>query len=185
MVFTKIENLKIRMQEVIDFFKQELAKIHTGRANSALIENFKVSYYGQEVLLKTVASISVPEANLIVVQPWDKETISEIENSLRNSELGFNISNDGTIIRLSVPAMSSERREEMIKLVENIAEENKVKLRNLRREVWGEIQSEEQKGIISEDDKYDAQKELQELIEEFEKKINQELEKKKKEIKEV
>lgn len=185
MAFEKIQSLKNKMEEVINFFKGELAKIRTGRANSTLVEDLKVPYYGKEVPLKTVALISVPQTNLISVQPWDTAAFNDIETALRNSNLGFNVSNDGRVIRLAISPMTFERREELIKLIGRIAEENKVKLRNLRREIWDEIRTEQRSGVISEDDKYDAQKELQDLIEEFEDKINQELKKKETEIKQI
>ena len=185
MLSGKIQNLKSQMQEVLDFFGQELNKIRTGRANSSLIEDFKVPYYGKEMPLKTVASISVPQANLITVQPWDSGSLNDIETTLRNSGMGLNVSSDGRIIRLVLPPMTAERREELSKLIEKMAEENKIKLRNLRREVWDEIQKDQKAGTISEDDKYDTQKQLQDLIENFEKQINQSLEKKITEIKQI
>lgn len=173
------------MQEVIDFFQGELKKIRTGRANSAIVEDIKVSYYGNQALLKTIASISIPEANLITVQPWDTGILNDIETAISDSDLGLSVVNDGKVIRLTVPPMTTERRGELNKLIEKIAEENKVKLRNLRREIWDRIQSDQRQGKIPEDDKYTAQKELQDLIQEFEGIINQELTKKQNEIKQI
>ncbi|MFH1749354.1 MAG: ribosome recycling factor [bacterium] len=185
MAFDQIKNLQVKMQEVIDFFQRELSKIRTGRANPAIVEDIKVSYYGNQALLKTIASISVPEANLITIQPWDAGAINDIETAISDSDLGLSVVNDGKVIRLTVPPMTAERRGDLSKLIEKIAEENKVKLRNLRREVWDNIQSDQKQGKISEDDKYTAQKELQDLIQKFEDIIKQELTKKQNEIKQV
>ena len=185
MALERILKLKPKMQEVVDFFRKELTKIRTGRANSAIIEDLKVPYYGQQVALKTVASITIPQATLITVQPWDSGAFNDIEVTLRNSGMGFGVSSDGRIIRLAVPPMTTERREDLLKMLDRIAEENRIKLRNLRRDEWAEIQKEEKAGSISEDDKYSGEKQLQELIEEYEKIIDEELNKKTIEIKQI
>ncbi len=185
MVFDQIKNLQAKMQEVTDFFQAELRKVRTGRANSAIVEDIKVSYYGHQSILKTIASISVPDPNLITVQPWDAGAINDIETAIFDSDLGLSVVNDGKMIRLTVPPMTTERRNDLSKLIEKTAEENKIKLRNLRREVWDRIQTDQKQGKIPEDDKYTAQKELQDLIQKFEDIINQEMTKKQNEIKQI
>lgn len=185
MAFAQIDKMESSMQEVVDSFRSDISQIRTGRANSALVENIKVSYYGNDVALKTIASIAVPDASLIVIQPWDAGALTQIESAFRNSNLGFGITNDGHVIRLAIPPMTTERREEMSKMLREIAEESKIHLRNLRRDVWDEVQKKEKNSEISEDEKYDAQKKLQSAIEKFEGEIDTELKKKESEIKQI
>lgn len=168
----RIEQLKKDMETAVTAFTDELKTLRTGRASTALVEDVMVAYYGTQSPLKHVASISVPDPRLIIVSPWDKSMLTEIENALRFSDVGLNPVNDGTHIRLAIPPMTEERRRELSKKLHKMAEEVKVALRTLRRDVWDEIQDMERAGKISEDDRYDAEKLLNELIEKENKKID-------------
>lgn len=182
MAFAEVEKLKQQMAESIKKFDGEIVKVHTGRANTALVEGIMVSYYGNKMPLMKVASISIPSSNLIVVQPWDKEALSNIEAGIRESDLGFGITNDGNVVRLSIPPMTEERRGELSKILSRMAEEFKVSLRNSRREVWSDIQEKKRKGEITEDDLYSIEKDLNQIIEEQQKAIEKKLEIKQQEI---
>lgn len=179
---TIIRNLRPKMQETQNKLAENFRSLRTGKANSALVENIAVSYYGTKTPLKQMAQISVPDANMIVIQAWDLNSLSDIELAIRNSEIGINPSSDGRVIRLSLPPMTAERREELIKIIHKTAEECRVVLRNLREEAWKEVKKLETAKQITEDDRYDAEKELNILIEDFNKKINDLVESKEKEI---
>ncbi len=180
-----IRNLRPKMQEVVDKLDENFRSLRTGKANSALVENIAVSYYGSKVPLKQMAQISVPDPNLIVIQPWDVNSLGDIELAIRNSEIGLNPSSDGRVIRLSLPPMTAERREELIKMIHKTAEECRVILRNLREDSWKEIKKLEAGKFITEDDRYGAEKELNMLIEDFNKKINELINNKEKEIRTI
>ncbi len=173
------------MDEVIQKFKEDLKTIRTGKASASLVENIQIAYYGTQTPLKNMAQISTPDAFLIVVQPWDANAIGDVENSLRNSDLGFGISSDGRVIRLTLPPLTQERRVEFIKLIHQKAESARVVLRNLREEAWREIQKEEKEGTLTEDDKYQGEKELNKLIDSFNDKIKLAIEEKERELKTV
>lgn len=180
-----LKNLNPKMEQVIDKFAENLRSQRTGKANSGLVENILVSYYGSKVPLKQMANISTPDANLIVIQPWDTNSLGDIELAVRNSEIGLNPSSDGRTIRLSLPPMTSERREELIRMIHKMAEECRVVLRNLREEAWKEVKKLESQKQITEDDRYRAEKDLNKLIEDFNLKINKFLDDKEKEIRTI
>jgi len=182
---TIIRNLKSKMQEVLDKLSENFRALRTGKANSALVENIAVSYYGTKTSLKQMAQISVPDPNLIVIQPWDANSLGDIELAIRNSEIGINPTNDGRVIRLALPPMTAERREELVKMLHKTAEECRVALRNLREESWKEIKKLETSKQITEDDRYSAEKELNDLIDEHNRKINDLVTSKEKEIRTV
>lgn len=182
---TIIRNLKSKMQEVLDRLSENFRALRTGKANSALVENIAVSYYGTKTPLKQMAQISVPDPNLIVIQPWDVNSLGDIELAIRNSEIGVNPTNDGRVIRLALPPMTAERREELVKMLHKTAEECRVALRNLREESWKEIKKLETSKQITEDDRYSAEKELNDLIDEYNRKINDLVTSKEKEIRTV
>lgn len=175
--------LKPKMNEVVEKYQEDLRTIRTGKANPGLIDNLNVSYYGTQTPLKQMANISVIDATLITVQPWDANALGDIENALRNSNLGFGLTSDGRVIRLSLPPMTEERRNEFIKLIHQKAEGAKIVLRNLRKEAWEEVQRLEKLAQITEDDRYDAEKELNKLIEDYNKKIIDLTDTKEKELK--
>jgi len=185
-MFQKIvSQLKSKMQEVIDKLQENFRGIRTGKASSALVENIAVSYYGSKVPLKQMANITTPDASLIVIQPYDANSLGDIELAIQNSDIGINPSSDGRSIRLSLPPMTAERREELVKMIHKAAEETRIVLRNLREEAWREVKQLETQKQITEDDRYSAEKELNKIIEEFNHKINELIETKEKEIRAI
>ena len=180
-----IRNLRPKMQETVDKLSENFRKLRTGQASSALVENILVSYYGTKVPLKQMANISIPDPNSITIQPWDNNSLGDIEQALRNSEIGLNPINDGRLIRLNLPPMTAERREELVRILHQTAEECRIALRNLREEAWKQSKKLEEAKQITEDDRYLAEKELNKLIEEFNLKINELIEAKEKELRMV
>lgn len=185
-MFQKIvSQLKSKMQEVIDKLQENFRGIRTGKASSALVENIAVSYYGSKVPLKQMANITTPDASLIVIQPYDINSLGDVELAIQNSDIGINPSSDGRSIRLSLPPMTAERREELVKMIHKAAEESRIVLRNLREDAWREVKQLETQKQITEDDRYSAEKELNKIIEEFNHKINELIETKEKEIRAI
>lgn len=176
---------KPRMQEVVTKYTDSLKTIHTGRASTLLVEDIMVSAYGSMTPLKGVANISTPDATLITITPWDKSTMTAIEAAIRDSGRNLNPSNDGNMIRIALPPMSSERREELVKLVNKMAEESRIALRNVRKDAWEEVQKQVKDGALTEDDKYDGEKDLNKMIDEFNDKIAEMTSGKEKEIRTI
>ncbi|MCM8765769.1 MAG: ribosome recycling factor [Candidatus Omnitrophica bacterium] len=176
------EFAEVRMKKTIEAVMREFAEVRTGRAHPSLVEGLYVDYYGSPMLLKQIASISIPEANLIVIQPWDPSVISEIEKAILKSNLGITPYNDGKIIRLVIPPLSRERREELAKLVRKMAEEGRVSLRTIRHTAKEAIEKLEKDKVISEDDKFRGFEELQKLIDKYISQIDNILKGKEKEI---
>jgi ribosome recycling factor len=179
------KNAEERMKKAIHALKDDFNTIRTGRASSALFEKIKVEYYGQKVILKEVASISTPEARLVVIQPWDRTLLSEIEKSIQKSELSVNPNNDGKVIRINIPPLTEERRGEYVKLAKNKAENARVSVRNIRRDANEEIKKLQKASEISEDDSKRGIDEIQKLTDNYVNEINKILEEKEKEILEV
>lgn len=173
-----LDERKDLFEDAINHFSEEMAKIRTGRATPALVDYVLVDYYGTRSPLKQIASVSAPEARLLLVQPWDKGALVSIESAIREADLGLNPSNDGQIIRLSVPALTEERRRDLVKSLNRIAEEARIAIRTIREDAWKEIQDVEKSGGMSEDDKFHGKDALQELIEAYNARI-EELRKKK------
>lgn len=180
-----IEKTNNKMEKTIKVIKNEFTHIRTGRASSALIDRLDILYYGALTPLNQVANISVPESNLIVIQPWDKKCLAEIEKAIWKSDLGLTPSSDGNIIRLSIPPLNEERRKELVKLVKKDAENGKVAVRNVRREINELIKKDEKNKNISEDESKECQKEVQIITDKYIKKIDELLKIKEKEIMEV
>jgi len=180
-----LDETKVRMGKTIAVLKDEFAHIRTGRASSVLVDRIKISYYGVPTPLKQIANISIPESNLIVIHPWDKNCISEIEKAIWKSDLGLAPSIDGNIIRLKLPPLNEERRKDLVKLVKKEAENGKISIRNIRREVNDSLKKEEKESNISEDECKNYQNKIQVLTDEYTKKIDELLELKEKEIMEV
>jgi len=178
-----LNRLRPKMDEVIQKFEEDLRTIRTGKANASLIENIQVSYYGVQTPLKNMANLTTPDPNLIVIQPWDASALGDIEIGLRNSNLGFGITNDGRVIRLTLPPLTQERRLEFIKLIHQKAENCRVALRSLRQGSWEEIQKLEKTGQLTEDDRYQGEKDLNKLIEDYNEKIRNLVEAKEKDLK--
>lgn len=156
-----------KMKKSVETLRQHLGTIRTGRASPALVEHLPVEAYGSAMPLNQLAGISVPEARLIVIQPYDASTLKAIEKAIQHSELGINPSNDGRLIRLVIPQLTEERRRELTRLVRARVEESKVALRNLRREALDDMRQLEHEKLISEDDQRRGQQLLQELTDRY------------------
>lgn len=156
-----------KMKAVSEGLKQELATIRTGRASPALVEHLKIDYAGAPTPLNQIAGISAPEARLLVIQPWDPGSLHSIEQAILKSELGLNPVNDGRLIRLNIPLLSEERRQELTKVVHKRLEERRVAVRNLRRDALEELKKAEKSKTISQDDSRRAQDQLQKLTDTY------------------
>ncbi|MBN2547345.1 MAG: ribosome recycling factor [Spirochaetes bacterium] len=179
------EKFEQKSSKTISSFMDSLKKIRTGRASSSILDNINVNYYGTDTPLNQVASITVPEARMIIVQPWDKSMLPAIEKEIKKSDLGLNPSNDGNIIRLIIPALTEETRKELVKEAKKIAELSRVGIRNLRREANELLKSALKDHKITEDEERSALDEIQKLTDKYIKDIDNILEKKEKEILEV
>lgn len=166
-----VKSVGPKMDEVVVLLDSELKNVRTGRANSSLVEDIIVKYFGAETPLKQLASISIPEPTQIVVQPWDKQSLGDIEIAIKESDLNLSVTNDGKAVRIGLPPMTGERREELSKIVKKYGEEARVSIRNIRGEAWDQIQSGQKKGEVTEDDRYRGEKELNELIDRKNRKI--------------
>ncbi|XOB40463.1 MAG: ribosome-recycling factor [Candidatus Nealsonbacteria bacterium] len=177
-----IEKIKPELEKVINFLSRELQKIRTERASPSLVEDIKVDYFGQTFSLKQLAAISIPFPREILIQPWDKSYIEEIVKALEKSSIGANPVVDRHVIRITMPSLSEEFRKDLINLTSEKQEQAKRTIRKWRDEAWGEIQESFRQGKMSEDDKFKGKDELQDLIDDFQEKIKEMVEKKKKEI---
>jgi len=177
-----IEKRNSEFENTLEHFKEELNQFRTGRASSALVENLLVDYYGAKSPIKQVASISVPEPRTIMISPWDKGSLVNIEAAIRESQLNLNPNNDGQVIRINIPALNEERRKELVKVLSQKTEDAKISIRRIREEIWEEIQEMEKAGKIGEDDKFIGKDKLQEKVNEYNKKIDEMKEGKEKEI---
>lgn len=179
------KNTDVKMQKSLSLLAQELSKLRTGRASPALLEGIKVEYYGSQLPLNQVATISIPEPRLIIIQPWDKTALPNIEKAIFKSAVGLTPNNDGSVIRLAVPPLTTERREELIKLTLRMAEETKVAIRNIRRDANNEIKKLEKDKKISEDASFKAHEDVQHATDEYIKKVDGVQKDKEKEIRET
>ena len=174
-----------RMGKTLVNLKDNFASLRTGRASAALFDKLRVDAYGEKTAINQLANISIPEARLVVIQPWDKALIGEIEKTIRASELSLNPSNDGKVIRISIPPPTEERRKELVKTAKNTAEQSRVAIRNIRRDCNDEQKKLLKDSKITEDDEKVTEEKLQKLTDSFITKVNQVLEEKEKEIMEV
>ena len=158
-----LEDVSYRMDRTIEAFRRDLGQLRTGRATPSLVEDLSIDYYGSATPLKQIASISAPDARAIMVQPWDKGALREIERSLQRSEMGFNPSNDGNVITVPIPPLTNERRQEMVKLLRKKAEDGKVSVRNVRRDGLDTLRKLEKDKSISQDQNRRAQDQLQKV----------------------
>jgi ribosome recycling factor len=177
-----LHNTEEKMKKAVDSMMREFSEIRTGRASPGLVEGLHIDYYGTPTLLKQLASISAPDAHLIVIQPWDATAIVEIEKAIMKSNLGINPSNDGKLIRLPIPPLSKERRQELVKVVHKMTEEGRVSLRTIRREAKEALEKLEKDKVIPEDDKFRGIDELQKLVDKYIAKVDELLKSKEKEI---
>ena len=179
------EKARDKMRKSVDAVRNEIVRIRTGKATTALLDGLKVECYGSKVPLKQIANIGVPEARLLLIQPWDKNLLPEIEKAIFQSDLGLTPNNDGKVIRLPIPPLTEERRKELVKLVKKLGEEGKIAVRNVRRECNDELKKGEKSGDFSEDDSQRGMKEIQEVTDEYIEQIDKIVEEKDKEIMEI
>lgn len=176
------KDAKERMEKAVETVRSDFAKLRTGKATPALLDGIRIDYYGTPTPLKQAANISAPEPRLLVVQPWERSMLAEIERAIIKSDLGLNPTNDGIVIRIPIPQLSEERRRDLVKIARKNAEEGRVAIRNIRRDVNERLKKAEKAGEISEDDSRDAQEDIQKLTDEYIKKIDELLAAKEKEI---
>ncbi|MCS7163467.1 MAG: ribosome recycling factor [Thermodesulfovibrio sp.] len=174
-----------RMNQALEIFKKDLSTFRTGRASLGILDNIKVEYYGSMVPLNQVATLGIPEPRVITIQPWDQRMISEIEKAIMKSDLGLTPINDGKMIKIVIPPLTEERRKQLVKVVRKRAEEARVAIRNIRRDIIEEIRKNEKEKKLSEDESRKIQEEIQKITNSFIEKIDQALEQKEKEIMEV
>ncbi|WP_416198007.1 MAG: ribosome recycling factor [Sporanaerobacter sp.] len=174
-----------KMKKTISVYKDELMGIRAGRANPALLDKISIDYYGVLTPLNQVASVSAPEPRLLVIQPWDANTIPQIEKAILKSDLGLNPSNDGKVIRLPIPQLTEDRRKELVKIVKKSAENAKIAIRNSRREANDKLKKMEKNKEISEDDRKIAEDEIQEMTDKYILEVDELTEKKEAELMEV
>lgn len=179
-----IKEAEDRMQKAVEALKREYTSIRAGRANPSMLERVTVEYYGTQTPVNQLANVSVPEPRMLVIQPWDKTSLPMIEKAILKSDLGLNPSSDGTVIRLIIPQLTAERRTEIVKTVKKKAEEGRVAVRNIRRDINDSIKKLEKDGA-SEDEIKRAQDDVQKMTDKFIKEIDRILEIKEKEIMEV
>ena len=179
------EDLKDRMGKSIESLKREYSRLRTGRASISLLDGIRVSYYDTPTPLNQMASLAVPEPRLIVIQPWDKTAIEDIEKAILKSELGLTPMNDGKIIRISIPPLTEERRKELVKVARKMSEENKVAIRNIRRDANEMLKDLKKEKEITEDDLFRSQEEVQKATDQFISQVDELCAAKEKEILEI
>ncbi len=170
------------MKKAVDLLAKEYATMRAGRASPALLEKVFVDYYGTPTPVNQLATISVPEPRLLVVQPWDKNILPQIEKAILKSDLGVTPTSDGRLIRIAIPPLTQEKRKELVKVLHKKAEETRVAVRNVRREANEQVKAEEKKGALSEDEAKRALDEIQKLTDKYIKRIDEMLEAKEKEV---
>lgn len=175
MLESTYKETKESMGKSIGALKKDLNRVRTGRASLSLLDGILVDYYGTQTPINQMASLSVPESRLITIQPWDITVIKEIEKAILKSDLGLTPSNDGKIIRISIPVLTEERRKELVKIVRKICEDCKVAVRNIRRDSNELIKGLKKDGDISEDDAFKAQEQIQKITDEYIKLINDDI----------
>ena len=161
------EDAERRMHKAVDILKQDLAAIRTGRASAALIDRIQIDYYGTLTPINQVSQISVPESRLIVIQPYERRLLTDIEKAIQKSDLGINPNNDGQVIRLNIPPLNEERRRDMVKMVHKKLDEHKVAIRNIRRDAQDKLRDREKKKEITEDELKRSTERLQKLTDRF------------------
>jgi ribosome recycling factor len=182
MIDDTLQETKDRMGKTIADLENELKRVRTGRASLSLLDGIRVDYYGTQTPLNQMASLSVPESRLIVIQPWDVSAIKEIEKAILKSDLGLTPSSDGKLIRISIPPLTEERRKELVKVVSKMCEEHKIATRNIRRDANELLKGFKKDGDIAEDDAFKAQDQVQKITDEYIGKIDGIYQNKEKEI---
>jgi ribosome recycling factor len=174
-----------KMRKAVKALEDEFKGIRTGRASAALFDSIRVDYYEQKVPLNQVATISIPEARLVIIQPWDRSVLSEIEKAIQKSELSLNPNNDGKVIRIAIPPLTEDRRKDLVKVAKGIAEKSRVSIRNVRRDANEELKKLQKSSELSEDQAKRGMDEIQKLTDKLIEEVNAVLEAKEKEILEV
>lgn len=174
-----------RMSKSVAALKQEMTKIRTGRANTSLLEHINVEYYGSQVPLNQVSNIGIEDPRTLIVTPWEKDMVSVIEKAIMNSDLGLNPASAGTVIRVPLPALTEERRKDMIRVVRNEAEGGRIAIRNIRRDAISDIKDMLKEKMIGEDDEHRAEDEIQVITDKYVGQIDQILDEKEKDLMEI
>ncbi len=177
-----LDDLKDNMQKSVDATQRSFNTLRTGRANAAILDRVMVDYYGTETQLKSLANINTPDASTIMIQPYDKGSMGQIEKAINMSDVGLTPNNDGQVIRLNIPPLTEERRKDLVKLASKMAEEGKVAIRNIRRDAIDEVRKQEKNSDISEDESRGLQDDIQKITDQFTAKIDQLLTAKEKDI---
>ncbi len=185
MATTIIKEASERMEKTVEYITRDFATMRAGRANPAMLDKIMVDYYGSPTPINQLANIGVPEPRLLVIQPWDKTAIPEIEKAIMRSDLGVNPSNDGNVIRIPIPTLTEERRKDLVRVVRKRAEESKIAVRNIRREANENLKGLEKQGQISEDENKKRLDEVQKVTDKYIKEIEKLADGKEKEIMEV
>ncbi|MFO7885710.1 MAG: ribosome recycling factor [Desulfobacteraceae bacterium] len=172
MIDTVFQETKEKMAKSLDSLEREMVRVRTGRASLSMLDGVKVDYYGTATPLNQMASLAVPESRLITVQPWDVTVLKNVEKAILKANLGLTPSNDGKIIRISIPPLTEERRKEIVKSVNQTCEDYKIAVRNIRRDANDDLKKLQKDGDISEDENFKAQKTVQEVTDEHIKKID-------------
>ena len=176
------DDIKEKMEKTLNVFENNLAEIRAGRANPAILNKIKIDYYGVPTPISQVAGISVPEARLIVIQPWDASVLKEIEKEILKADIGINPNNDGKVIRLNFPELNEERRKEIVKDIKKIAEDSKVAIRSIRRDAIDDVKQQQKDSAITEDELKVAEEEIQKITDKYVGEIDALLANKEKEV---
>jgi len=185
MIRDVLKDAESHMKKTVEVFKKELASLRTGRASITIFENVKVDYFGSEMPINQLATISAPDATLVVISPFDPSSIGALEKAILASDLGLNPSNDGKVIRVPIPPLTEERRKSLVKKVHEFAEQSKVAIRNIRRDARDQAKELLKEKMISEDDEHRAEEEIQKLTDQYVKEISELSDRKEKDILEV
>ncbi len=182
MIAETLDEAKEQMEKALAALGREFKRVRTGRASLSLLDGITADYYGAQTPLNQMASLSVPEARLIMIQPWDPQSCEAIEKAILASDLGLTPNNDGKVVRIAIPPLTEERRKELVKVVRKMGEEGKVRVRNARRDANEMLKELKKEGEVSEDDAYRAQDEVQKLTDQYVAKVDELLAEKEKEI---
>lgn len=177
-----ISKCESKMNKSIDALANEFASVRAGRANPAILDRVLVDYYGAPTPINQMAAVSVSEARVLVIQPWDKSTLKTIEKAIQASDIGINPTNDGNVLRLTFPQLTEERRKELVKDIKKMGEESKVGIRNIRRDAMEKLKALKKDSSITEDDQKDGEKKIQDITDKFVKKVDSLVAEKEKEV---
>lgn len=164
---TIVKEAEERMRKAVDSARSELARIRTGKASPAILDAVRVNYYGSSVPLKQVATVNTPEPKLIIVQPWEENMLQEIEKAIQKADIGLNPQNDGTMIRLPIPPLTQERRQDLVRTCKKLGEEGRIAIRNVRRDAMEHLKKAKKDGTMAEDEEKALEKELQKVTDKY------------------